>query len=87
MSNRKLAKSEEKLLNYIGEKLSVLASSKLDTEEEIQELERLGLTAGKLAEWIEEERVDEGLDKVKCTTVCGASIEAIGNHKVYIFRD
>lgn len=47
-------------------------------------IERLGLTAGKLAEYLEEERVDDGLDEVMCTMVYVAPIEAVGVHKVGI---
>jgi hypothetical protein len=60
--------------------LTKLASSKLDTEDEIQALERLGLAAGRLADWLEEEQVNTELDDVKCAMICEALGEAVGKH-------
>jgi hypothetical protein len=72
MKNRVITRTEKKLLDYIGKKLAVVANSRFETVAEIQELERLGIAAGRFAEWLEEEQVDVELDEVKCAMICEA---------------
>ncbi len=78
MKNRMITRTEKKLLDYIGKKLAVVANSRFETEAEIQELERLGIAAGRLADWLEEEQVDAELDEVKCAMICEALGEVLG---------
>ena len=82
MKKRVITRTEKKLLDYIGKKLAVVSNSRFETEAEILELERLGIAAGKLSDWLEEEQVDTDLDEVKCVMICEALIEAVGNHKI-----
>ena len=37
--------------------------------------------ARRIAELLEEDRVDVQMDEVKCVMICEALIEAVGNHK------
>ena len=82
MRNGRMTKTEKKLINYIGTKLMVVANSNFDTKREIQELERLGFAAVRLADWLEEEQVDTELDEVKCAMVCEALGDALFNKEL-----
>lgn len=75
--NMKMTKAEKKLIDYIGEKIMALTFSKLETDQEIQTLESLGVAAGRLAEWLEEEQVDVEMDEVKCAMICEALGESL----------
>ena len=81
MRNKTITRTEKKLLDYIGKKLAVVANSRFETKAEIQELERLGIAAVRLAEWLEEEQVDAELDEVKCVMICDALGEAVRSNR------
>ena len=82
MNNRSMTKTEKKLIDYIGKKLVAVANSRLETKGEIEELERLGFAAVRLADWLVEEQVDTEIDEVKCAMICEALGEAVGRFKL-----
>ena len=82
MKNGRMTKTERKLISFIGEKLFFAANSNFDTEGEIEELEKLGFAAVRLADWLAEEQIDEEMDEVKCAMVCEALGEVVSNFKL-----